>query len=73
MKKDTEICCWNNNYGLLYTSDSYFKMIGYTDSYFASSVDDRKSTSGYVYNFGSRVVAWDSKKHSIVTLSSTEA
>jgi hypothetical protein len=60
------------NYGVLYTSDSDFKLIGYNDSDFAGSIDDRKSTSGYVFSFGSRVVAWDSKKKPIVTLSSVE-
>jgi hypothetical protein len=60
------------NYGVLYTSDSDFKLIGYTDNDFVVSVDDRKSTLGYVFSFGSRVVAWASKKHPIVTLSSVE-
>lgn len=46
------------NYGVMYTSDSYFKLIGYTDSDFAGCVDDGKSTSGYVFSFGSRAVAW---------------
>ena len=48
-------------------------MIGYTDNDFAGSIDDRKCTSGYVFSFGLRSVAWDSKKHPIVALSSAEA
>ena len=48
-------------------------MIGYTDSDFAGSIDDRKSTYGYVFSFGLGSVAWASKKHPIVTLSSSEA
>jgi hypothetical protein len=48
-------------------------LIGYTDSDFLGSVDDKKSTSGYVFNFGSGDVAWDSKKHPIMSLSSVEA
>jgi hypothetical protein len=31
-------------YGVVYTSDLEFKLIGYTDSNFAGSVDDRKRT-----------------------------
>jgi len=48
-------------------------LIGYTDSDFASSIDDRKRKSRYVFIFGSGVVAWASKKKSIVTLSSVKA
>jgi hypothetical protein len=48
-------------------------MIGYTHSDFAGCVDERKSTSRYMFSFGSGVVAWASNKHPIVTLSSDEA
>ena len=60
-------------YGILYSSNSEFKLIGFTDSDFAGSQDDRKSTSGYVFNLGSGEIAWSSKKQQIVTLSSAEA
>jgi hypothetical protein len=50
-----------------------FDLIEYTDSDFVGSNDDRKSTCGYVFSLGSRIVAWASKKQTIVTLSSTEA
>eukprot|EP00253_Pinus_taeda_P023530 PITA_23530 len=46
---------------------------GYTDSDWAGSVDDRKSTAGYVFSLGSGVVTWTSKKQQAVALSSTEA
>ena len=48
-------------------------MIGYTDSDVEGSIDDRKSTSGYVLIFGLGSVAWESKKQLILTLSSAEA
>ena len=48
-------------------------MIGYTDSDFVGSIDDRKSTSGYVFIFGLGSVAWDSKKQPVVTLSFAKA
>ncbi|XP_057831699.2 secreted RxLR effector protein 161-like [Cryptomeria japonica] len=72
-KKDLKIYCWNNKFGILYTSISDFKLSGYSNSNFASSIGDRKSTSGYVFSFGSGAVAWASKKQPIVTLSSAEA
>ena len=49
-----------------------FKLIGYTESDFVGSIDDRKSTYRYMFIFGLGSVAWASKKHPIVTLSSTE-
>jgi hypothetical protein len=36
-------------------------------------VEDRKSTSGYVFLLSSGAVTWSSKKQPIVTLSTTEA
>eukprot|EP00253_Pinus_taeda_P009934 PITA_09934 len=46
---------------------------GYTDSEWAGSVDDHKSTAGYVFSLGSSAVTWTSKKQQAVALSSTEA
>ena len=40
------------DYGVLYFATDDFKLIGYTNSDWARSVDDRKSTSGYVFLFG---------------------
>ena len=60
-------------YEILYSKANNFGLIGYTDSDFASSIDDRKSTSGYIFHFGSGVVSWASKKQPIVTISLAEA
>ncbi|CAJ2654885.1 unnamed protein product [Trifolium pratense] len=46
---------------------------GYANSDYAGDLDDRKSTSGYVFMIGSKAVSWCSKKQPIVTLSTTEA
>eukprot|EP00253_Pinus_taeda_P036592 PITA_36592 len=46
---------------------------GYTNSDWAGSVDDRKSTAGYVFSLGSGAVTWTSKKQQVVALSSIEA
>ena len=59
--------------GIMYSTSENFKLIGYTDSDNWGSIDDRKSTFGYTFHFGTCVVSWDSKKQPIVTLSSTKA
>jgi hypothetical protein len=46
---------------------------GWSDSDYAGDLDDRKSTTGYVFMYGNGVVSWSSKKQAIVTLSTTEA
>lgn len=48
-------------------------MIGYTDSDWAGSADDMKSTSGYAFSLGSGVFSWASKKQQTVAQSSAEA
>eukprot|EP00253_Pinus_taeda_P024667 PITA_24667 len=59
-------------FGILYTVSECSDLIGYTDSDWAGSVDDRKSTSGYVFHMGSEPFM-ASKKQSIVALLQTEA
>jgi hypothetical protein len=59
-------------YGILYSSTKNNCLIGYTDSDFAGSLDDRKSTSGYVFHLGSGAISWASKKQPIVMISSAE-
>ncbi|KAK6145902.1 hypothetical protein DH2020_019771 [Rehmannia glutinosa] len=49
------------------------KLIGYADSDWTGSLDDRKSTSGYIFCLGSKIISWSSKKQKIVSLSSAEA
>eukprot|EP00253_Pinus_taeda_P016542 PITA_16542 len=50
-----------SDYGLLYTRSSDPILSGYIDSDWAGSVDDRKSTTGYVFSLGSGAVTWTSK------------
>ncbi|GJU64173.1 hypothetical protein Tco_1246008 [Tanacetum coccineum] len=52
---------------------SKFHKLRYADSDWAGSIDDSKSTSGYIFTLGSGVFCWNSKKQSIVTQSSAEA
>ncbi|GKV47717.1 hypothetical protein SLEP1_g54586 [Rubroshorea leprosula] len=62
-----------SNFGIWYKLVPNFKLLGFIDSDWASSVDDRKSTSGYIFNLGSGAVSWSSKKQECTALSSSEA
>ncbi|KAJ4710246.1 Retrovirus-related Pol polyprotein from transposon TNT 1-94 [Melia azedarach] len=59
--------------GVFYKKRGCGGLIGYTDSNYAGDLEDRKSTSGYVFMLGSGAIAWSSRKQPIVTLSTTEA
>lgn len=48
------------------------ELLAYTGSDYAGDLDDRKSTSGYVFLLCSTVVSWSSKKQPIVSLSTTK-
>ena len=63
-------------YKLCYSKgDSKLKITGFSDSDWASSTEDRRSTSGYVFylNVNSSPISWKSKKQPTVALSSCEA
>lgn len=59
--------------GIKYVKENESKLIGYSDSDWGGSLDDRKSTSGYLFCLGTNVVSWSSKKQKTVALSSAEA
>ncbi|KAL0381449.1 UNVERIFIED_CONTAM: Retrovirus-related Pol polyprotein from transposon RE2 [Sesamum angustifolium] len=61
------------DFGIWYKSTNDAKLVGYTNSDWAGSVDDMKSTSGYTFSLGSRIFSWASKKQATVAQSSAEA
>ncbi|CAL2249531.1 unnamed protein product [Prunus armeniaca] len=61
------------DYGIWYKPTTNPRLFGYTDSDWAGSVDDMKSTSGYAFTIGSGIFSWSSKKQETVALSSAEA
>eukprot|EP00253_Pinus_taeda_P022680 PITA_22680 len=52
-----------SQYGLWYRHTEGVKLQGFTDEDWARSPSDRKSTSGGIFNLGSVVVSWYSRKH----------
>ena len=61
------------DYGIMYKFGGNLNLIGYSDSDWAGSIDDMKSTSGYAFLFGSSICSWLSKKQSVVAQSTAEA
>ncbi|KAL0448235.1 UNVERIFIED_CONTAM: Retrovirus-related Pol polyprotein from transposon TNT 1-94 [Sesamum latifolium] len=48
-------------------------VVGHVDSDYADDLDDRRSTTGYVFTLGGGPICWKSTAQSIVALSTTEA
>lgn len=61
------------DYGLRYVADCEFGLVDYTDSDWAGSVTDQKSTSTYCNNLGLAVIAWHSRKQTSAALGTAEA
>ncbi|XP_057444683.1 secreted RxLR effector protein 161-like [Lotus japonicus] len=60
-------------FGIWYKTTTISRLLGYTDSDWAGSVDDMKSTSGYALSLGSGIFSWASKKQATVAQSTAEA
>jgi hypothetical protein len=61
------------DHGLCYSGDHDFRLYGYTDSDWAESASDRKSTSGCFFSLGLGTTSWKIRKKSSIALSTIEA
>ena len=62
------------SYELVYTRDANAQPLkGFVDSDWANDVDDRRSTSGFLFEVYGNTVSWTSRKQGLVALSTTEA
>jgi hypothetical protein len=62
-----------SNIGLWYPKGANLTLIGFSNSDFAGSLVDRKSTSGACHFLGCSLVSWSSKKQNSVALSTAKA
>ena len=62
-----------STHGLLLTPSPNYSITGFSDSDWATNLDDRKSTTEYCIFVGHNLVSWSSKKQKVVSKSSTEA
>ena len=59
--------------GLWYPRKNTISLKSYSNADWDGCVDDRKSTSGGAFFLGKSLVSWISKKHTSISLSTTEA
>src|ERR1044072_1696408 len=59
----------------IYTLSLHYALpiLGYVDSDYAGDLDDRRSTTGYVFTLAGGPICWKSSVQSIVAMSTTEA
>ncbi|XP_065895782.1 uncharacterized protein [Dysidea avara] len=62
-----------HHYGLFYKTAVSESCTGYSDADWSGDLDDRKSTSGYIFQIGGTAISWRSKKQTCVALSTAEA
>lgn len=60
------------NFNIWYKPSSLSTLTGFTDSDWAGSMDDMRSTSGYCFNLGTGMFSWGSKKQGSVAQSTAE-
>lgn len=58
---------------LVYGRDDSLELVGLTDSDLAGDMDERKSTSGYIFKLNGGVISWKSAKQTIRSTSTMEA
>ena len=61
------------NLGIFYKKGGNDKLVVFTDSDYVGDLEDRKSTSGYVFMLSSGAVSWSFRKQPVVSLSTIEA
>ena len=75
LKTTKKILCYlkaTTNIGLYYYVSDDYKLVGYKNSNWSGDMDDRKSTTGFVFYMGDIVFTCVSKKPLIVILSTCE-
>jgi hypothetical protein len=48
-------------------------LVGYCDADWASDLEDRRSTTGFVFMMGGGTISWSNKRQPIIVLSTTKA
>ncbi|XP_070032592.1 secreted RxLR effector protein 161-like [Nicotiana tomentosiformis] len=62
-----------DDYAICYQGGKDLRLVGYGDADHEGDLDERKSTSGYVFLLSDGAISWSSKKQSCVSLSTMES
>ena len=62
-----------SDYSLAYSSGIVSPLVGYADADWAGDINDRRSTSGYLFMMSGAAVSWKSQKQTCTALSTSEA
>ncbi|KAH9781008.1 Integrase catalytic domain-containing protein [Citrus sinensis] len=58
---------------LTYQQFDYLNIVGYSDADFTGCLEDKKSTSGYIFMMAGGAISWKSAKQTLITSSTMEA
>jgi hypothetical protein len=72
-KKGTKIHSRYKRFWSSLQKEQNFTLVRYSNVDFASDIDDRTSTSGYLMNMGSTTISWNCKKQTTIANSSAKA
>lgn len=61
------------NKGLIYYTGKCSEITGYCDADWASDIDSRRSTTGYVFTHQGAAISWGTRRQRTIALSTTEA
>ena len=61
------------NYGIIFKGGERKNLMGYSDADWAGDRQDRKSTSGYLFQLAGGPISWRSKNQDSIALSTAEA
>lgn len=59
--------------GILFKNNVKLNLNGYSDADYGGDIDERRSTTGYLFLLGSTLVSWSSERQKSVALSTTES